>query len=116
MTVLTHNDTKCNNILFDRDTFDPVMIIDLDTIMPGLAAYDYGDAIRCAANFAPEDEPDLRKVGLNLKYFEAFTRGFVGACKEVMSERFYLSLLSGNDQKRNRNISVKPKLSETDPL
>ena len=92
---ITHNDTKCNNILFDRDTFDPVMIIDLDTIMPGLAAYDYGDAIRCAANFAPEDEPDLHKVGLNLKYFEAFTRGFVGACKEVMTDEEEKNLALG---------------------
>ena len=94
-TKVTHNDTKLNNVMLDAKTGKYVAVIDLDTIMPGLAAYDYGDAIRCAANFAPEDEPDLRKVGLNLKYFEAFTRGFVGACKEVMTDEEEKNLALG---------------------
>lgn len=91
---VTHNDTKCNNILFDKTTLEPVMIIDLDTIMPGLAAYDYGDAIRCSANYAQEDETDLKKVGLNMHYFEAFTEGFVTAAKTMLTpnEEKYLAL------------------------
>lgn len=91
---ITHNDTKCNNILFDKDTHDPIMIIDLDTIMPGLAAYDYGDAIRCSANYTDEDETDLKKVGLNMHYFEAFTDGFVTAAKSILTpnEIKYLAL------------------------
>jgi len=83
---VTHNDTKCNNILFDRDTGAPLTVIDLDTVMPGLCAYDFGDAVRCAANTSSEDEKDLSKVGLNMEYFKAFTEGFVGAAKEFLTE------------------------------
>ena len=70
------------------------MIIDLDTIMPGLAAYDYGDAIRCSANYTQEDETNLKKVGLNMHYFEAFTDGFVTAAKSILTpnEEKYLAL------------------------
>lgn len=74
---VTHNDTKCNNVLFDKQTLKPVAVIDLDTIMPGLAAYDFGDAIRTAASTAAEDEPDVSKVHVDLERYEAFTKGFV---------------------------------------
>jgi len=74
-----HNDTKYNNILLHKDTFKPVCVLDLDTIMPGLVAYDFGDAIRFAANRAAEDETDLDKVYLDFDYFKEFTEGFVGA-------------------------------------
>ena len=74
-----HNDTKYNNILLHKDTFKPVCVLDLDTIMPGLVAYDFGDAIRFAANKAAEDETDLDKVYLDFDYFKEFTKGFVGA-------------------------------------
>ncbi len=74
---VTHNDTKCNNVLFDKDKLTPVAVIDLDTIMPGLAAYDFGDAIRTAGSTAAEDEPDTTKVHVDLERFEAFTKGFV---------------------------------------
>lgn len=76
---VTHNDTKYNNILMDKTTGEPVCVIDLDTIMPGLTMYDFGDAIRFAANTAAEDETDLDKVGLNMDYFKAFTEGFLDA-------------------------------------
>ena len=74
---VTHNDTKCNNVLFDKESLKPVAVIDLDTIMPGLAAYDFGDAIRTAASTAAEDEPDISKVHIDLERYEAFTKGFV---------------------------------------
>lgn len=78
---VTHNDTKINNILFDKDTDEAKTVIDLDTVMPGLVAYDFGDAIRSAANTAAEDEPDLSKVHLDLERFRAFATGFVGELK-----------------------------------
>ena len=80
-----HNDTKYNNILLDKDTFKPVCVLDLDTIMPGLVAHDFGDAIRFAANRAAEDETDLSKVYLNMEYFEEFTKGFTDAVGHFMT-------------------------------
>jgi Ser/Thr protein kinase RdoA (MazF antagonist) len=76
---VTHNDTKYNNILMHKDTLEPLCVIDLDTVMPGLAMHDFGDAIRFAANTAAEDEVDLSKVGLNLEHYREFTRGFMSA-------------------------------------
>ena len=78
---VTHNDTKYNNILMHKDTLKPLCVIDLDTVMPGLAMHDFGDAIRFAANTAVEDETDLSKVGLNLNNYWEFTRGFMSACQ-----------------------------------
>ncbi len=76
---VTHNDTKLNNVLIDNDTHKAVCIIDLDTVMPGSALFDYGDAIRYGACTAAEDEPDLSKVGFDMKLFRAFTEGFIEA-------------------------------------
>ncbi|WP_243427421.1 phosphotransferase enzyme family protein, partial [Gemmiger formicilis] len=59
---VTHNDTKLNNILFDKESGEGLCVIDLDTVMPGLAANDFGDSIRFGANHSAEDEPDLSKV------------------------------------------------------
>ena len=67
---ITHNDTKINNILFDQDN-NTLCIIDLDTVMPGSALYDFGDAIRTLGNKAPEDEPDLSKIIFNKEIYEA---------------------------------------------
>lgn len=77
---VTHNDTKLNNILFDKDTGKPVTIIDLDTIMPGLSLYDYGDSMRFGTNPADEDEKDLSLVYSDMKLFESFTKGFLEEC------------------------------------
>ncbi len=77
---VTHNDTKLNNILFDAVTKKALCIIDLDTVMPGLSLYDFGDAIRTGANTGAEDETDLSKIGLDLSLFEAFTDGFLTGC------------------------------------
>lgn len=79
----THNDTKINNVLLDKDSREAICVIDLDTVMPGLSAYDFGDAIRFGASTAAEDETDLKKVRLNLEYFRAFTRGFLEACPSL---------------------------------
>ncbi|NLC45022.1 MAG: aminoglycoside phosphotransferase family protein [Clostridiales bacterium] len=84
---VTHNDTKYNNILMDKDSLEPLCVIDLDTVMPGLAAYDFGDAIRFAANTAVEDEPDLSKVSLNMENYEEFTRGYMTACQGSLTQK-----------------------------
>ena len=83
---VTHNDTKTSNVLFDAETKKRLAVIDLDTVMPGLIAFDFGDAIRVAASTVDEDEKDLSKVALDLQKYEAFTRGFVGAVKGMLSE------------------------------
>lgn len=92
---VTHNDTKGNNILFDKDTNETLAIIDLDTVMPGLIAYDFGDAIRFGANFTDEDEPDTSKTGLDLVRFEAFTKGFVGKIKNTATKKELETLSNG---------------------
>jgi len=92
---VTHNDTKSNNVLFDRENGNPLTVIDLDTVMPGLVAFDFGDAIRSAANAAEEDEPDLSKVYLDLNKFKAFTEGFVEATAGHLTDAEIDSLALG---------------------
>ena len=82
-TRVTHNDTKINNVLFDADTRKAICVIDLDTVMPGLSVYDFGDAIRFGASTAAEDEKDLDKVSLDLRLFRIFTRGFLESCPSL---------------------------------
>ncbi len=77
---VTHNDTKLNNVMLNADTRTPLCVIDLDTTMPGLAAYDFGDSIRFGAATAAEDEKDLSKVTMSLDLFRTFTKGFLKAC------------------------------------
>lgn len=77
---VTHNDTKLNNVMLDAKTRKALCVIDLDTVMPGLSLYDYGDSIRFGAASAAEDEQDLSKVEMRLDLYEAFTRGFLTAC------------------------------------
>lgn len=76
---VTHNDTKLNNVLLDADTRKALCVIDLDTVMPGLSLYDYGDSIRFGAATAAEDEKDLSKVEMDLEKFRIYTRGFTRA-------------------------------------
>ena len=92
---VTHNDTKFNNILIDTATKKPLCVIDLDTIMPGLAAYDFGDAIRYCANSAAEDEPDLEKVYFCMDKFEAFAKGFIGGADGFFTEAELDSMVWG---------------------
>ena len=77
---VTHNDTKLNNVMLDDATRTPLCVIDLDTVMPGLSAYDFGDSIRFGAATAAEDEKDLSKMEMSLDLFRIFTRGFLKAC------------------------------------
>lgn len=81
---VTHNDTKCNNVLFDRVTKEPIVVIDLDTIMPGMSMYDFADAVRFIANTAVEDEPDISKVFFDTAKFRAFANGFIGETHGVL--------------------------------
>ena len=74
---VTHNDTKLNNILIDRDTREGICVIDLDTTMPGLSINDFGDSIRFGANHSAEDEKDLSKVNFDIDLYEVYTRGFL---------------------------------------
>lgn len=77
---VTHNDTKLNNILIDRESGEGICVIDLDTVMPGLAINDFGDSIRFGASTAAEDEKDLSRVTMSLELFETYTEGFLSAC------------------------------------
>ena len=77
---VTHNDTKLNNIMIDNQSGEAICIIDLDTVMPGLSIFDFGDSIRFGANTAEEDETDLSKVSLSLPLFEIYTKGFLEGC------------------------------------
>lgn len=80
---VTHNDTKLNNVLLDRDTRQGLCVLDLDTVMPGLSAHDFGDSIRFGAATAAEDEPDTDKMHLDLHLFEVYTRGFLEAAPSL---------------------------------
>lgn len=76
---VTHNDTKLNNVLLHPKTRKPLCVLDLDTVMPGLSAHDFGDSIRFGAATAAEDEQDPSKMKLNLEYYESFAKGFLEA-------------------------------------
>jgi len=84
---VTHNDTKLTNVMLDAQTRQPLCVIDLDTVMPGLAAHDYGDAIRFGASTAAEDEKDLSKVEMSIELYEAFTAGFLSACGDRLTDK-----------------------------
>lgn len=78
---ITHNDAKINNVMLDDRTGRGLCVIDLDTVMPGLSLYDFGDIVRTAATAAAEDQPDLSKVNIQMPLFEAVLRGY---CSEAM--------------------------------
>ena len=82
-TRVTHNDTKINNVLLDRYSHKALCVIDLDTVMPGLASYDFGDSIRSGAASAAEDEPDLSRMRLDVGLFELYSRGFLKGCPQL---------------------------------
>jgi hypothetical protein len=83
---ITHNDTKLNNVLFDEVTGEGICIVDLDTVMPGLALYDFGDMVRTTTSPAAEDERDLAKVGMQFPMFEALVSGYLSAAGEFLSK------------------------------
>ena len=90
---VVHNDTKCNNVMFDAKTGKNLAVVDLDTVMPGLIAYDFGDAVRFAANPGGEDCEDLSEVFLDTDAFAAFARGYIGQIRGSVS-RFELDTLA----------------------
>lgn len=83
---VTHNDTKCNNVSFDKDTGEQLAVLDLDTVMPGAIAYDFGDAIRFIANTKEEDDSNYQDVALDIDKYQAFAKGFVGEVGNALTE------------------------------
>jgi aminoglycoside phosphotransferase (APT) family kinase protein len=90
---VTHNDTKFNNVLLDDETGEGLCVIDLDTVMPGLALYDFGDMVRTATSPAAEDERDLSRVCMRMPMFEALVRGYLAAAGSFLTpaEKQYLA-------------------------
>ena len=84
---VTHNDTKLNNIMIDNETHKGICVIDLDTVMPGLAMNDFGDSIRFGASTAAEDEKDLDKVWCDMDLFDVYTKGFIEGCAGRLTEK-----------------------------
>ena len=84
---VTHNDTKLNNIMIDNCTGKGICVIDLDTVMPGLAMNDFGDSIRFGASTAAEDEQDLSKVSCSMELFEIYVKGFLEGCAGRLTPR-----------------------------
>jgi hypothetical protein len=82
---VTHNDTKFNNVMIDDETGEGICVIDLDTVMPGLSLYDFGDAVRSGANSAAEDEPDLSKVRMDLAVFDRLVHGYLDATRDFIT-------------------------------
>ena len=91
---ITHNDTKIDNVLFDSDSGEVVCIVDLDTVMPGLAHYDFGDMMRTLTSPAAEDERDLVKVTMRMEYFEELAKGYLAEASEFLNqaERDHLAI------------------------
>ena len=82
---VTHNDTKLNNVMLDAQTREPLCVIDLDTVMPGLSGNDFGDSIRFGASTGAEDETDLSKIEMSLDLFRAYSKGFLSACGSALT-------------------------------
>ena len=92
---VTHNDTKCNNVLLDKDTKKALCVIDLDTIMPGFSVNDFGDSIRFGANTAAEDEKDRSKVSLDIKMFKTYVEGYLEGCDNKLTNEEIMLLPEG---------------------
>lgn len=92
---VSHNDTKCNNVLLDSMTRKALCVIDLDTIMPGFSVTDFGDAVRFGASTAAEDETDLSKVHFDIEKFRVYTKGFLDGCGGLLTESEIMLLPEG---------------------
>ncbi len=92
---VTHNDTKLNNVMLDDSTGEGVCVIDLDTVMPGLAAYDFGDMVRTMTCRAAEDERDLSQVAMELPLFEVVLKGYLKGAREFLTVQERESLITG---------------------
>lgn len=84
---VTHNDTKINNVLFSPEDKSALVVIDLDTVMPGVIGHDFGDAIRFAANYVEEDCTELDKVGVDMEVFRAFAEGFLEMTAKTLTQK-----------------------------
>ena len=82
---VTHNDTKLNNVMFDASTGEALCVVDLDTVMPGLALYDFGDMVRTATSPTAEDEQELARVAMRFSLFEALVRGYLTSASEFLT-------------------------------
>ena len=82
---VTHNDTKFENVMIDDETGEGICVIDLDTVMPGLVVFDFGDAVRSGANPAAEDEPDLEKVQFDIGVFERLANGYLAGAQGFLT-------------------------------
>ena len=92
---VTHNDTKCNNVLIDNETNKALAVIDLDTIMPGLSGFDFGDSIRSGTAKAKEDEENPDLIGCDVAKFEAYARGFLSVTKNALTKNEIDTLVLG---------------------
>jgi hypothetical protein len=92
---VTHNDTKINNVLFDNSTGEAICVIDLETVMPGFAAYDFGDLVRSATCLASEDERDLTRVTVRFDFFEALACGYLSTAGALLTRAEKESLVPG---------------------
>lgn len=82
---VTHNDTKFNNVMLDAETGEAMCVVDLDTVMPGLSLYDFGDMVRTTTSPTLEDERDLTKVSMNLPMFAALARGYLSTAGQMLN-------------------------------
>ena len=82
---ITHNDTKFDNVMFDNETGQGICVIDLDTVMGGLAVFDFGDSVRTGASTGSEDEPNTSAISLDLAIFDKFARGFLEETREFLT-------------------------------
>lgn len=83
---ITHNDTKLNNVLFDKEKDTAISVVDLDTVMPGLALYDFGDSVRTTTCAAPEDETNLSRVHMDMSLFQALVKGYLSSAHHFLTE------------------------------
>ncbi len=90
---VSHNDTKANNVLFDKKTKEPLVVVDLDTVMPGMASYDFGDAVRFIASTAVEDEKNLSKVTIDKNKFTSLAQGFISEIYGIFTDEEIDSLV-----------------------
>jgi hypothetical protein len=84
---ITHNDTKFNNVMLDAETGRQMCVLDLDTVMPGLVHYDFGDMVRTTTSPTLEDELDLSKVRVRMPMFEALARGYLSAAQSFLTPK-----------------------------
>lgn len=83
---VTHNDTKINNVLFNEETGEAICVVDLDTVMPGFAGHDFGDAVRSCANSMGSASLEFDKVSIDLDIYRAFAEGFLSKTADVLTE------------------------------